>query len=79
MREQAEKRATKEAMQQSHAWLSGASISRMAEETPEELSKRIHQAAKHANDLYNVSGLCRKFSGRLSELVNVTAGDRLSH
>ena len=49
------------------------------EETPEELSKRLHQAAKHANDLYNVSGLCRKFSGRLSELVNETAGDRLSN
>eukprot|EP01048_Picozoa_sp_COSAG05_P005930 COSAG05_NODE_366_length_10761_cov_3.491465_6_plen_604_part_00 len=46
VREQAEKRATKEAMQQSHAWLSGASISRMAEETPEELMGKVVEIAK---------------------------------
>ena len=47
------------------------------EETPEQLATRLQAAVAHCNDEYNVSGLCRKFTSRLTELVKETAGDRL--
>ena len=47
------------------------------EETPEQLATRLEAAASHSNEYYNVSGLCRKFTGRLRELKSVTHGDRL--
>ena len=48
------------------------------EETPAELATRLEGAAAYANDEYNVSGLCRKLSKRLTTLVKETNGDRLA-
>ena len=49
------------------------------EETPEQLAARLQAAADFCNDEYNVSGLCRKFTGRLTQLVKETRGDRLPY